>query len=123
MNLKAFYSEINGDYLAARERFFTDAMLLKFLKKFLEEPCCAELQDALDHHKRDAAIHAAHTLTGHARSFGFTELEKNSAALMQALRCEKDNEIAELRTLVTDCYHSIAHRICMLEVEKDSSCM
>ena len=115
MYLKEFYDEIGGSYQTARRRFFTDAMLLKFLGKFLEEPCYTDLCDALDHNDRNAAIHAAHTLASQARGFGFTELEKNSAALMQALRCEDDPAVGELRDRVMVNYCAVARRLRSLE--------
>ena len=115
MYLKEFYEEIQGNYRIARKRFFTDAMLLKFLNKFLEEPCYTELCAALDCGDRDAAIHAAHTLASHARGFGFTALEENSAALMQALRCNEDDKIMELRDSAAAVYCGIADKIRLLE--------
>lgn len=115
MYLKEFYDEIGGNYQTARKRFFTDAMLLKFLDKFLEEPCYTDLCEALDHNDREAAVHAAHTLSAQARGFGFTELEKNSAALMQALRCGNDPALEELRDRVMVNYCAVARRLRMLE--------
>ena len=80
MSLHKFYQAIDGDLEAACRRFYNENMLQKFLIRFLDEPCCAELNDALGRHDRDAAIKAVHTLTGQARSFGFIRLEKKSAA-------------------------------------------
>lgn len=71
MSLHKFYQAIDGDFEAACRRFYNENMLQKFLIRFLDEPCCAELNDALGRHDRDAAIKAVHTLTGQARSFGF----------------------------------------------------
>ena len=69
MSLRKFYQAIDGDFEAACRRFYNENMLQKFLIRFLDEPCCAELNDALGRHDRDAAIKAVHTLTGQARSF------------------------------------------------------
>lgn len=104
MSLHKFYQAIDGDFEAACRRFYNENMLQKFLIRFLDEPCCAELNDALGRHDRDAAIKAVHTLTGQARSFGFIRLEKKSAALLQALRGNQDEEITELRYEVTTEY-------------------
>lgn len=90
MSLHKFYQAIDGDFEAACRRFYNENMLQKFLIRFLDEPCCAELNDALGRHDRDAAIKAVHTLAGQARSFGFIRLEKKSAALLQALRGNQD---------------------------------
>lgn len=68
-------------------------------------------------HDRDAAIKAVHTLTGQARSFGFIRLEKKSAALLQALRGNQDEEITELRYEVTTEYIRIVHAIRSLASE------
>lgn len=74
MSLYKFYRAIDGDFEAACRRFYNENMLQKFLIRFLDEPCCAELNDALGRHDRDAAIKAVHTLTGQARSFGFMSI-------------------------------------------------
>ena len=78
MSLHKFYQAIDGDFEAACRRFYNENMLQKFLIRFLDEPCCAELNDALGRHDRDAAIKAVHTLTGQARSFGFIRLERRA---------------------------------------------
>lgn len=78
MSLYKFYRAIDGDFEAACRRFYNENMLQKFLIRFLDEPCCAELNDALGRHDRDAAIKAVHTLTGQARSFGFIRLERRA---------------------------------------------
>mgnify|MGYP000381163386 CR=1 FL=1 len=111
MSLHKFYQAIDGDFEAACRRFYNENMLQKFLIRFLDEPCCAELNDALGRHDRDAAIKAVHTLTGQARSFGFIRLEKKSAALFQ------DEEITELRYEVTTEYIRIVHAIRSLASE------
>lgn len=117
MSLHRFYQAIDGDFEAACRRFYNENMLQKFLIRFLDEPCCAELNDALGRHDRDAAIKAVHTLTGQARSFGFIRLEKKSAALLQALRGNQDEEITELRYEVTTEYIRIVQAIRSLASE------
>ena len=47
MSLHKFYQAIDGDFEAACRRFYNENMLQKFLIRFLDEPCCAELNDAL----------------------------------------------------------------------------
>ena len=112
MSLHKFYQAIDGDFEAACRRFYNENMLQKFLIRFLDEPCCAELNDALGRHDRDAAIKA-----GQARSFGFIRLEKKSAALLQALRGNQDEKITELRYEVTTEYIRIVHAIRSLASE------
>ena len=106
MSLYKFYRAIDGDFEAACRRFYNENMLQKFLIRFLDEPCCAELNDALGRHDRDAAIKAVHTLTGQACSFGFIRLEKN-----------RDEEITELRYEVTAEYIGIVQAIRSLASE------
>lgn len=50
-------------------------------------------------------------------SFGFIRLEKKSAALLQALRGNQDEEITELRYEVTTEYIRIVHAIRSLASE------
>ncbi len=115
MSLDEFYVKINGDMEAACRRFYNKNMLQKFLIRFLEEPACTELNEALGQHDHDAAIKAAHTLAGQARSFGFTKLAKEGAALVQALRDNRYEEVAELRYEVTTEYIRITQAIRSLD--------
>ena len=102
MSLHKFYQAIDGDFEAACRRFYNENMLQKFLIRFLDEPCCAELNDALGRHDRDAAIKAVHTLTGQARSFGFIRLEKKSAALRYEVTTEYIRIVHAIRSLASE---------------------
>ncbi|MFR0924000.1 MAG: hypothetical protein ACLSGI_04750 [Butyricicoccaceae bacterium] len=81
----------------------------------MDEPCCAELNDAQvgTIGCSNQSVHADRT----GRSFGFIRLEKKSAALLQALRGNQDEEITELRYEVTTEYIRIVHAIRSLASE------
>ena len=80
MSLHKFYQAIDGDFEAACRRFYNENMLQKFLIRFLDEPCCAELNDALGRHDRDAAIKAVHTLTGQLWLYTAGKEERSTVA-------------------------------------------
>ena len=115
MNLSEFYHQINGDLQAARRRFYSDTMLCRFLVQFLDEPSGMVLQTLSIQKDRDAVIRAVHTLIGQAAAFGFDALAKNSAALVQALRDNQDEQAAELRFQVTGEYIRITRAIRSLD--------
>ena len=117
MSLYKFYRAIDGDFEAACRRFYNENMLQKFLIRFFGRALLRGIERCLGSARSRCGIKAVHTLTGQARSFGFIRLEKKSAALLQALRGNRDEEITELRYEVTAEYIGIVQAIRSLASE------
>ena len=46
MNLEEFYAQIGGDYADTLQRLCNENMVKKFVKKYQDDPTCANLHNA-----------------------------------------------------------------------------
>lgn len=92
MNLEEFYAQIGGDYADTLQRLCNENMVKKFVKKYQDDPTCADLHNAVEQQDWEAAFRGAHTLKGVAQNLGFERLYQVSAVLTEAMRGEKPLE-------------------------------
>lgn len=71
MNLEEFYAQIGGDYADTLQRLCNENMVKKFVKKYQDDPTCADLHNAVEQQDWEAAFRGAHTLKGVAQNLGF----------------------------------------------------
>lgn len=75
------------DYDGALSRFMgNEALLSRFLKKFLDDPNFLSLQSALDSGNAEAAFRAAHTLKGVAGNLSLSALYDQAVKISELLR-------------------------------------
>ena len=86
MNLEEFYAQIGGDYADTLQRLCNENMVKKFVKKYQDDPTCADLHNAVEQQDWEAAFRGAHTLKGVAQNLGFERLYQVSAVLTEAMR-------------------------------------
>jgi len=86
MTLEEFYTEIHGDLADARGRFMSDAMVTRFVPKFLKDPTMAALRDAVEANDYSAVFSAVHTLKGVAANLSFSELSAVASDLTEQMR-------------------------------------
>lgn len=86
MNLEEFYAQIGGDYADTLQRLCNENMVKKFVKKYQDDPTCADLHNAVLQQDWEAAFRGAHTLKGVAQNLGFERLYQVSAVLTEAMR-------------------------------------
>lgn len=89
MNLEEFYAQIGGDYADTLQRLCNENMVKKFVKKYQDDPTCADLHNAVLQQDWEAAFRGAHTLKGVAQNLGFERLYQVSAVLTEAMRGNK----------------------------------
>ena len=92
MNLEEFYAQIGGDYADTLQRLCNENMVKKFVKKYQDDPTCADLHNAALQQDWEAAFRGAHTLKGVAQNLGFERLYQVSAVLTEAMRGNKPLE-------------------------------
>lgn len=85
MNLEEFYAQIGGDYADTLQRLCNENMVKKFVKKYQDDPTCADLHNAVLQQDWEAAFRGAHTLKGVAQNLGFERLYQVSAVLTEGL--------------------------------------
>ena len=86
MDLKEFYTKINGDYEGTIGRLYKEELVKKFVLKFLNDKSFEDLCEYMKNDNIDEAFRAVHTLKGVAVNLGFTKLYDVSSALTEALR-------------------------------------
>ena len=86
MTLKEFYMVTGGDYEGTLSRLITEARIIKFARKFENDPSFNELCSALERGNVQDAFLAAHTLKGVSQNLGFEQVFRCSAAVTEILR-------------------------------------
>jgi len=84
MTLEQLYCSIGSesDYLDVLRRFTGEALVKRFVIKFLQDPSFASLEEG----NAEEAFRAAHTLKGVCLNLGFVSLYGPSSALTESLR-------------------------------------
>lgn len=86
MELKKFFESVGGDYESVMTRLPSESMILKFVKKFLDDPSFSQLEKAFGDGDVHAAFLAVHTLKGTSASLGLDDLAREASALTEKLR-------------------------------------
>lgn len=86
MTLRECYEQIGGNYEDVQKRLCSDALIQKFLGKFLLDKSYAGVRQGLREDLPEEAFRAAHTLKGVCQNLGLGRLSESSAAVTEALR-------------------------------------
>ncbi len=86
MTLQECYSALGGDYKDVSNRLFNEAMVKRFVFKFLNDQSFSNLCNALDRADYEQAFIAAHTLKGICQNLSFTRLYHSSQLMAEELR-------------------------------------
>ncbi|MDE7095750.1 MAG: Hpt domain-containing protein [Anaeroplasmataceae bacterium] len=112
MSIKEFYNSINVNPEDVLHRFANnEAMLTKFLKKFLDDKTYLELTQAVESRDWEATFRTAHTLKGLAGNFGFQELFDLSAKVVERYRAQDYEVIPEWFERLKACYEHLIENL------------
>lgn len=114
MTLKEFYTITGGDYDSTLARLITEARIIKFARKFQDDPSYGELCSALEKGDVKAAFLAAHTLKGVSQNLGFDSLYRCASAVTEILRAESLDTGAWMDELKSR-YETIINALAALE--------
>ncbi len=115
MTLEQFYAYIGGDYQGTLSRLPSEKLILKFVRKYVDDPTCAQLDQAVEVKDWETAFRAAHTLKGVSQNLGFDKLYQVSAALTEAMRGSKPLEDYSLWEAVDKVHKEIIEAVGKLE--------
>lgn len=120
MNLQKCYSELGGAFEEVRQRLFSEALVMKFVLKFLDDQSFAQLCDAIEKSDYPKAFMASHTLKGICQNLAFTRLYTSSHLLTEALSGESPDIAAakELFKKVQEDYRITADAIRRMQEEE-----
>lgn len=93
MTIQECYAALEGDYQEVLGRLCSDALVQRFVGKFLSDQSFQALEDSLKAGNYDEAFRAAHTLKGVTQNLSFTKLYQSSHEITEALRT-KDYDLA-----------------------------
>ena len=102
MNIKDFYDKVGGDYVDVLSRLNNEAMVIRFLGKFVQDNNMELLRQAIGAGDNDAAFRAAHSIKGICMNLGLTNLQKSAGELTENLR--KGNESEDTSRLFKRAY-------------------
>ncbi len=103
-SLKNKLAESGIDVDNAMERFMdNDALFIKFLVKFPDDPNMALLRQGLDERDKDMAFRAAHTLKGVCGNLSLAVLAKSVSESTEFLRAgDIDSAVAKMQEIEKD---------------------
>ncbi len=105
MLLTEFYKNIEGDYENIKGRLRSDAIIEKFVKKFLDEKSYEEMMAAANANDVQETISTSHKLKGVTANLSFDKLCNILTELLVDLRKENQTEVnMELIEKAKECY-------------------
>ncbi len=97
MTLREFYEKIGVDPTNVLQRFGgSEAMLGKFVKKFLADGTFVQLTEAMEKKDWENVFRAAHTLKGLSGNFDFLKVYDLSAKIVERYRANDFDAIPPL---------------------------
>ena len=104
MTIQECYTALEGDYEEVLSRLYSEALVKKFVGKFLADQSFQQLEGSLNAEDYDEAFRAAHTLKGVAQNLSFTKLYHSSHEITEALRTKDYALAAQLLASVSRDY-------------------
>ena len=84
MTIQECYAALEGDYEEVLNRLYSEALVRKFLLKFLSDPSFQLLETSMQTDQHEEAFRAAHTLKGVSQNLSFTKLYHSSHQITEA---------------------------------------
>lgn len=96
MTVEQVYKNMDSDYASVKDRLQNDALIEKFLIKFLADESYANIIKNLEAQNLEDAFRAAHTLKGVCQNLGLDRLYKSSYDVTEVLRNGKNDVTPEM---------------------------
>ncbi|MCI6205128.1 MAG: Hpt domain-containing protein [Lachnospiraceae bacterium] len=96
MTVEQVYKNMDSDYASVKDRLQNDALIEKFLIKFLADESYANILKNLEAQNLEETFRAAHTLKGVCQNLGLDRLYKSSYDVTEALRNGKNDVTSEM---------------------------
>ncbi len=95
MTLQELYSAINGSYEAAKRILPMDALIGKFIIRFLSEDSCDRLMKAASENDEKGMFEAAHSMKGVCANLGLLELSSLASDVAEEFRPGKTRKMSD----------------------------
>ena len=90
MTIQECYQQFGGDFDEVKKRLPSEALIKKFIAKFLDDHSFSDLQTAMQEGNRENAFRAAHTLKGVCGNLSLDKLFDSASKLTEFLRPETE---------------------------------
>ena len=90
MTIQECYQQFGGNYDEVKKHLPSEALIKKFIAKFLDDRSFPDLQTALEEGSRESAFRAAHTLKGVCGNLSLSKLMNSASKLTELLRSETE---------------------------------
>lgn len=90
MTLEECYESFGGSYRDVKQRLQSDALIERFVKKFMTDTSYEMLCTAVEAGNCEEAFRAAHTLKGICQNLSFRCLAESSGQLTECLRGKQE---------------------------------
>ncbi len=117
MTIQECYAALGGDYEEVLGRLYSEALVKKFVGKFLADQSFSSLESTLKAKNYEEAFRAAHTLKGVSQNLSFTKLYQSSHEITEALRTKKYDQALQLFSTVEADYLQTAGAIQAYQAE------
>ena len=104
MTIQECYTALGGDYDEVLGRLYSEALVKKFVGKFLADKSFQMLESSLKDKNYEEAFRASHTLKGVSQKLSFTKLYQSSHEITEALRKKNYDQALQLFSQVEQDY-------------------
>lgn len=101
------YEQVGGNYQDVLKRLMNEALVRRFMGKFLDDTSFASLKEGLQEKDVDKAFMAAHTLKGVCLNLGFLKLFEPTNEITEVLRVGSLEGTEELFAQVEAEYNNV----------------
>lgn len=115
MTVKECYEQMGADYEGVLGRLRNEALIKKFVKKFLDDGSFESLRNSLEEGNGEEAFRAAHTLKGVSQNLGFDNLYDVSFDITEQLRGRQTAGCEDFFEKVREQYERTVAAIRMME--------
>lgn len=105
------YEQVGGSYQDVLKRLMNEALVRRFMGKFLDDTSFATLKEALEAKDVDKAFMAAHTLKGVRLNLGFLKLFEPTNEITEVLRAGSLEGTEELFAQVEAEYNNVVNAL------------
>ncbi|MCH5185877.1 MAG: Hpt domain-containing protein [Oscillospiraceae bacterium] len=108
MDFNELCEKLHLDHAGMLRRFSgQEAILIKFFKKFPDDPTFLNLKDAVEKNDTVSVEHTAHTLKGICANLGITSVSDPASNLVNAVRAGEYDKIGPLFAEISKAYTDI----------------
>lgn len=114
MNIQTFYTEIGADAKGVLNRLGSEALILKYLRKFRDDNSFRVLCDSFNNGRYEEAFRAAHTMKGICLNLDILPLSELSQELTELLRNYTPDLEDRVRSAIDNAegvYNTVANKI------------